>query len=168
MLCLNDVFFGLRLEGMGLGGLIDVEALAGLTHLRTISFMNNGFEGPMPDVKKLGALRGLFLSNNRFSGKIKDDAFFGMRALRKVYLANNEFVGKIPKSLSELPKLADLLLDDNQFEGEIPDFSSMGLRTVNLANNKLEGPIPASLSNVSPSSFSGKSFYLFYFLKFCT
>ncbi|PSR91890.1 Pollen receptor-like kinase [Actinidia chinensis var. chinensis] len=141
---------------MGLGGLIDVEALSGLTHLRTISFMNNDFEGPMPDVKKLGgALRGLFLSNNRFSGNIKDDAFFGMRSLRNVYLANNEFVGKIPKSLSELPKLANLLLDDNQFEGEIPDFSSMGLRTVNLANNKLEGPIPVSLSNISPRSFSG-------------
>ena len=157
LMCSNGAVFGLQLEGMGLRGMINMEALAKLPSLRTVSFMNNAFDGPMPQVKELGgALRGLFLSGNKFSGDIPDDAFTGMNALRRVYLENNEFTGKIPKSLAELPRLADGWLHGNQFEGEIPDFVSKELRTVNLSNNRLRGPIPDSLQNMSLSSFSGK------------
>ncbi|CAL5421932.1 unnamed protein product [Camellia sinensis] len=160
LLCLNDVFYGLRLESMGLKGMINMEVLAELPTLRSISVMNNDFEGPMPDIKKLGgivggSLRGLFLSNNRFSGEISDDAFVGMLSLRRVLLSHNEFIGKIPNSLAKLPKLADLLLDDNQFDGQLPDFASKDLRTVNLANNRFQGPIPPSLQDIFAGSFSG-------------
>ncbi|XP_057475971.1 pollen receptor-like kinase 4 [Actinidia eriantha] len=156
LMCLNGAVFGLQLEGMGLRGMINIEALAKLPSLRTVSFKNNAFDGPMPQVKELGgALRGLFLSGNKFSGDIPDDAFTGMNALRRVYLENNEFTGKIPKSLAELPRLADGWLHGNQFEGEIPDFVSKELRTVNLSNNRLRGLIPDSLQNMSLSSFSG-------------
>ncbi|XAR69915.1 Non-specific serine/threonine protein kinase [Bertholletia excelsa] len=157
LLCRDNVVFGLRLEGMGLSGVIDVEALSHLPNLRTVSFMYNAFQGPLPEFKQMGsgALRALFLSNNQFSGEIPDDAFTGLASLRKVYLANNSFVGKIPASLAELPKLVELQLNDNQLDGEIPDFSSKKLATVNLANNSLAGPIPASLGNFNASSFSG-------------
>ncbi|XP_057510748.1 pollen receptor-like kinase 4 [Actinidia eriantha] len=158
LMCLNGAVFGLQLEGMGLRGMINIEALTKLPNLRTISFMNNAFDGPMPQVKELGgALRGLFLSGNKFSGNIPDDAFTGMKSLRRVYLENNEFTGKIPKSLAELPILADAWLHGNQFEGEIPDFVSKQLRNVNLSNNRLQGPIPDSLQNMSQSSFSGNN-----------
>ncbi|CAL5419540.1 unnamed protein product [Camellia sinensis] len=160
LLCLNDVFYGLRLESMGLKGMINTEVLAELPTLRSISVMNNDFEGPMPDIKKLGgivggSLRGLFLSNNCFSGEISDDAFVGMLSLRRVLLSHNEFIGKISNSLAKLPKLADLLLDDNQFDGQLPDFASKDLRTVNLANNRFQGPIPPSLQDIFAGSFSG-------------
>ncbi|KAA8528208.1 hypothetical protein F0562_035541 [Nyssa sinensis] len=158
VICVNDDFYGLQLENMGLKGIIDIGTLSELSSLRTVSFMNNHFEGPIPEIKKLGgALRGLFLSNNQFNGEIPDDAFDGMKSLTKVYLANNTFTGKLPTSLARLPKLLELWLENNQFEGQLPDFRSTALRDVNVANNKFEGPIPASLSNMSASFFSGNN-----------
>ncbi|GAV81365.1 Pkinase domain-containing protein/LRR_8 domain-containing protein [Cephalotus follicularis] len=140
---------------MGLTGVIDIDSLLSLRYLRTISLMNNNFEGPLPDFKKLGALKSLYLSNNRFSGEIPDHAFSGMGYLKKVLLANNKFTGNIPTSLAELPRLIELRLDGNQFEGHVPDFQQKGLKFVNLANNELEGPIPPSLSKMDASLFSG-------------
>lgn len=58
-------------------------------------------------------------------------------------------------SLVELPRLVDLELRRNGFEGRIPDFLQENL-TVNLSNNNLEGPIPVSLSNQNVNSFLGK------------
>nr|XP_043630369.1 pollen receptor-like kinase 4 [Erigeron canadensis] len=153
----NGTVFGLQLENMGLGGRIDIDTLAGIASLRSLSFTNNTFEGSMPDLLKLSVpLRGIFLSNNKFSGEIVHDAFTGMTALTKVELANNGFTGKIPESLTKLPILADLQLQNNAFEGEIPNFEQKDLK-VNFANNKLNGSIPKGLRNQDPSSFSGDS-----------
>lgn len=153
--CWNGSVWGLRLEGLGLNGAIDLDSLSSLSYLRTISFMNNSFEGPLPEIKKLVALKSVYLSNNHFSGDIPDDAFAGMAYLKKVHLANNKFTGKIPSSLATLPRLLVLRLDGNKFEGQIPDFQQKHLANVNISNNMLGGPIPASLSRISSSSFSG-------------
>ncbi|KAL0327650.1 UNVERIFIED_CONTAM: Pollen receptor-like kinase [Sesamum angustifolium] len=153
-LCVNDSFWGLKLEGMGLGGKLDIDSLSELP-LRSLSVMNNNFSGPFPsNINKLGKLRGLFLANNNFSGEIPDDAFSGMRTMTKVVLGDNSFMGKIPMSLLGLPRLVDLQLQDNQFSGRIPDFWQAELK-VNFSNNKLEGAIPDTLRNQNASSFSG-------------
>ncbi|KAH8503963.1 hypothetical protein H0E87_011561 [Populus deltoides] len=120
----------LQLENMGLTGTINTDILTQLSKLRTLSFMNNSLEGSMPQVKKLGPLKNLFLSNNSFSGKIAEDAFDGMNSLREVHLAHNEFTGGIPRSLVSAEKLTKL-------------------------NNNFEGQIPASLAHFSPSFFTG-------------
>lgn len=146
---------GLRLENMGLNGFIDVDLLALLSNLRTISFMKNNFDGPLPDLKKLSALRSVYLSNNNFSGEIPYDAFSGMLRLRRVHLAHNQFAGSIPTSLITLPKLLELRLEDNHFDGQIPDFQQESLNYFNVSGNELEGPIPNSLSGMDSSSFSG-------------
>ncbi|KAM3322770.1 pollen receptor-like kinase 4 [Capsicum chacoense] len=155
VLCSNGKLIGLRLESMRLSGYLDMDTLSELTSLRTISVMNNNFEGPFPDVKKIGGrLRGVFLSNNRFSGEVPDDAFAGMKSIRRILMANNEFRGKIPTSLLGIPKLVELQLQDNQFDGSIPAFGQQDFQ-LNVANNRLEGPIPSQLSTQSASSFSG-------------
>ncbi|CAM8882456.1 unnamed protein product [Rhodiola kirilowii] len=155
VLCYNGYVWGLKLENMGLMGFINVDLLSKLPYLRTLSFMNNSFNTPIPDIKKLGGLKSLYLSNNDFSGEIPDDAFSGMGYLKKVYLANNKFRGKIPSSLAKLPKLLYLRLEGNSFEGEIPDFQQKDLKVLDLSNNELEGPIPESLSNISLDAFQG-------------
>ncbi|KAJ8760155.1 hypothetical protein K2173_011011 [Erythroxylum novogranatense] len=155
VLCLNNSIWGLQLENMGLTGTIDVDALVSVEKIRTISLMNNRFEGPLPEFRKLGKLKALYLSNNKFVGEIPDTSLQGMSSLKRLYLANNEFTGSIPASLLTLPKLTELRLEGNQFTGQIPDFQQQGLRSVNLASNQLEGPIPASLRNMNPNSFSG-------------
>ncbi|MED6130553.1 hypothetical protein PIB30_002148 [Stylosanthes scabra] len=141
---------------MELSGTIDIDALSELSILNSFSVINNNFEGPMPEFKKLERLRGLFLSRNKFSGEIRDDAFDGMRRLKRVFLAENDFSGHIPSSLAQLPRLLDVDLHDNRFDGNIPGFqNSSDFRVFDLSNNQLEGPIPESLSNLDPSAFAG-------------
>ena len=152
----NGSVFGLQLENMALSGTIDIDILAELPGIRTLSFANNSFEGPMPDVQKIGLLRSIFLSNNNFSGVIRDDAFAGMGSMRKIELQNNKFTGRIPGSVREMKILVDLRMQDNEFEGEIPDLEQKNLK-VNFANNRLYGPIPSRLRNQDPSSFAGTS-----------
>ncbi|XP_010534738.1 PREDICTED: pollen receptor-like kinase 4 [Tarenaya hassleriana] len=155
VLCYNDVVWGIQLEGKGFSGKLDIDPLVPMRYLRTISFMNNNFDGPYPPIKKLSSLKSLYLSDNRFSGEIPDDAFFGMRSLKKVYLANNAFEGKLPSSLAALPKLLEVRVNGNQFSGLIPDFKQNDLKLASFSNNDLEGPIPESLSTMVPGSFAG-------------
>ncbi|CAI8605794.1 unnamed protein product [Vicia faba] len=155
LLCTNNNFYGLRLENMGLGGKIDVDTLLELTNFVSFSVMNNTFEGPMPEFKKLVKLRGLFLSNNKFSGEILVNGFEGMVNLKRVFLAGNEFNGHIPFSLTSLTRLLDLDLHGNSFGGNIPEFQQNFFRFFDLSNNQLEGQIPISLSNEPLTSFSG-------------
>ncbi|KAI4337441.1 hypothetical protein L6164_015858 [Bauhinia variegata] len=154
--CRNERFHALELEGKGLSGAINIDTLLELPTLRIFSVKNNSFEGSMPDFKRLVRLWGLFLSHNKFSGEIHDDAFAGMKNLNKVHLAENGFKGHIPKSLAELPNLLDLDLHGNRFEGNIPDFQTkQHFRFFNISNNQLEGPIPEKLSDKDPSSYAG-------------
>lgn len=156
-ICANGSFVGLRLQGMGLGGAIDVDALADLP-LFSFSVAHNNFSGPFPDLSKLPKLRSLYLTNNGFRGEIRGDAFARMRAVRKVVLAGNYFTGNIPASLVELPRLVSLQVQDNLFGGRVPEFRQPNL-TANFSNNKLHGSIPVELSNHNASSFYGEFFF---------
>ncbi|KAG2314120.1 hypothetical protein Bca52824_017242 [Brassica carinata] len=154
VLCTNFVY-GLQLEGMSLTGKLDLEPLVPMKNLRTISFMNNDFIGPIPQVNRLTSMRSLYLSNNRFSGEIPADAFQDMPHLKKIFLANNAFRGTIPVSLTSLPRLIEVRLNGNQFQGHIPYFKQEDLKLASFENNDLDGPIPESLQNMDPGSFAG-------------
>uniref|UniRef100_A0A8R7UWJ2 Leucine-rich repeat-containing N-terminal plant-type domain-containing protein n=1 Tax=Triticum urartu TaxID=4572 RepID=A0A8R7UWJ2_TRIUA len=156
VICHKGEVTGLQLENMALSGTIDLRPLKGLRGLRSVSFMDNQFTGPMPDVNELPGLRAIFLSGNKFSGEIPADAFDGMSSLKKVALSKNNFSGPIPASLAGVPKLMDLLLDDNKFQGKIPDLPQKELKVVNVANNELEGEIPASLKSMGAAMFAGE------------
>ncbi|KAF0898118.1 hypothetical protein E2562_001774 [Oryza meyeriana var. granulata] len=154
VMCSNGNVLGLQLEEMGLSGTLDLRTLKTLTGLRTLSFMDNDFAGAMPNMKELGGLRAVFLSGNKFSGEIPADAFAGMGWLKKVALSRNSFSGAIPSSLAALPRLLDLQLNDNKFQGKIPDFPQKDLKLFNAANNELEGEIPANLKSMEPDMFA--------------
>ncbi|GAB4854066.1 actin-regulating kinase prk1 [Ancistrocladus abbreviatus] len=147
--------YGIRLENLGLSGKIDVDSLVGLSRLRTMSFMHNNFGGSLPEIKELKAIQAIFLSYNNFEGPIDAKAFEGGSRLRKVHLDHNKFTGEIPASLIELKKLVELRLEENQFQGKIPDLKQPSLKALNLSNNQLEGPIPDSLAKIDPSAFAG-------------
>nr|CAD1824894.1 unnamed protein product [Ananas comosus var. bracteatus] len=155
VICDNGTVLGLQLEGMRLSGTLDLGLLAGLAGLRTLSFMNNSFRGAMPDVKRLVGLRSIYLSMNQLSGPIAGDAFDGMWSLKKVHLSQNGFSGPIPASLAAAPKLLELKLDGNRFEGAIPDLRQKELQVVNVSGNSLEGPIPAALATMDADLFAG-------------
>ncbi|KAG8484974.1 hypothetical protein CXB51_021089 [Gossypium anomalum] len=154
VLCKKDTVLGLKLEKMGLSGTIGVDSLSGFSKLRTLSFMNNNFNGSLPDFNKLSGLRSLYLSNNQFSGDLPKNAFESLARLKKLYLSKNKFTGEIPSSIANLRKVIEIKLDGNKFSGKIPDFKQHNF-TLNLSNNALEGSIPASLSKMDPTIFSG-------------
>ncbi|CAA0818717.1 Pollen receptor-like kinase 1 [Striga hermonthica] len=155
VLCQNNRVWGLQLENMGLDGTIDMTSLAQLPDLRALSFMGNSFDGPLPNITSISALRSIYLSNNRFDEEIHPNYFQGMQLLKKVYLANNKLSGPIPVSLVALPRLRELVLDNNNFVGEIPAFPQDTIMIFSAANNELVGPIPASLSKFSVAAFDG-------------
>jgi hypothetical protein len=156
VICHKGEVMGLQMENMGLSGKLDLTPLTTLSVLRSVSFMDNQFAGPMPDVKVLSGLRAVFLSGNKFSGEIPADAFSGMGSLKKVVLAKNNFSGPIPASLADVPRLLELLLNDNKFQGQIPDLRQKELQVVNVANNELEGEIPPSLKSMPADMFAGE------------
>ena len=147
--------WGIRLENMALNGLIDVHSLKSLPHLRTLSFMQNHFHGPLPAIAQLGALKSLYLSGNRFSGALDNAMFLGMASLKKLHLADNQLEGGIPVSLALLPKLIELRLEGNRFEGPVPDFTRRTWLSFNLSNNELHGRVPPGLTKLNASSFYG-------------
>ncbi|CAN7070224.1 unnamed protein product [Brassica oleracea var. botrytis] len=156
VMCSAGVVYALRLENMSLAGTLDVQALGSMRGLKSVSFMRNGLEGPIPrGLDGLGSLVHLYLAHNRFSGEIDGGLFDGMKDLVKVHLEGNRFSGEIPKSLGKLPKLTELNLEDNLFTGKIPPFNQKNLVTVNVANNRLEGRIPVTLGLMNITFFLG-------------
>ncbi|CAL0315469.1 unnamed protein product [Lupinus luteus] len=157
LVCNNGQVTGLRLGDMRLEGKIDVDALLELKSLRTISLVKNSFNGSIPELSKIGFLKAMYLSGNKFSGEIREDYFQDMRSLKKLWLDDNEFSGQIPSSLSKMPQLMELHLENNQFNGTIMDLDNPALVDFNVSNNKLEGGVPASLLKFNESSFEGNS-----------
>lgn len=155
-ICSRGALTGLHLSNMGLSGTIDVEALQQLPGLRTISFGNNKFSGPIPQFNKLGTLKSLLLSQNKFSGEIPNDFFATMSSLKKIWISNNTFTGKIPESVMQLSHLKELHLEWNQFSGQIPPLKQPKLliSSLNFSHNKLEGEIPSSFSTFTAASFA--------------
>ncbi|XP_050218323.1 pollen receptor-like kinase 3 [Mercurialis annua] len=154
VICFGGIITGLHLSDLGLSGTIDIEALQQLPGLRTISFVNNSFSGPIPELNKLGALKSLLLTHNEFSGEIPNDFFTPMSSLKKAWFSENNFTGKIPESLMQLSHLKELHLEGNQFSGNIPPLKPHKLSSLDLSHNLLEGQIPPSLSAFSASSFA--------------
>lgn len=154
--CYQGKLWGLKLENMGLSGVIDVDSLRELPFLRTISFMNNDFDGDWPEINKLVGLKSIYLSNNKFSGEIPMETFEGMQWLKKIHLSNNQFTGLIPSSVVLLPKLVELRLDGNKFTGPLPHLRQSKLKSFSVANNQLQGQIPTTLSKIAASAFAGE------------
>ncbi|KAK7358470.1 hypothetical protein VNO77_00398 [Canavalia gladiata] len=155
ILCYQGKVWGVKLENMGLKGVIDVDSLKQLPYLRTLSFMNNDFEGEWPEISQLLGLKSIYLSNNKFSGEIPSQTFEGMQWLKKIHLSNNQFTGSLPTSLTLLPRLIELRSEGNKFSGQIPYFRDHKWKSFSVANNHLQGEIPKSLSKLPVSSFSG-------------
>lgn len=155
IICQNANVWGLKLQNLGLKGKFDMEILKDLPHLRTISIMQNQFEGEFPNIKAISALKSMYMSGNKFSGEIKADAFDKMTGLKKFDGARNQFTGSIPASLTSLPLLTELRLEQNAFTGQIPNFQQDRLSVFNVSANQLDGPIPDKLTKLDATAFMG-------------
>lgn len=144
----------LHLSNLGLSGKIDIDSLLQIPSIRTISFANNSFDGPIPEFNKLGALKALYLAQNQFSGPIPPQYFSHLASLKKAWLNNNKFSGNIPESLTNLRFLSELHLENNEFSGPIIELKQ-DIKSFDISNNKLQGPIPTTMSRFEAKSFAG-------------
>ncbi|GAU33206.1 hypothetical protein TSUD_206650 [Trifolium subterraneum] len=154
VICFNNIIESLHIVNLGLSGKIDIDALGQITSLRTISFVNNSFTGPIPEFNKIGALKAIYLSENQFSGPIPPDFFSHLGSLKKAWLNNNKFSGNIPESLTGVRFLSELHLENNEFSGPVPEFKQE-IKSFDMSNNKLQGAIPASMSRYEAKAFAG-------------
>lgn len=154
VVCFDGTLIGLRLSGLGLGGKIDVDALLQFKGLRSISFENNLFTGPLPAFERLIALKSIYLSNNQFSGTLPDNFFIHLVHLKKLWLDGNLISGSIPSSLGNATNLIELHMERNKFEGTLPSITPPpSLSSFNVSYNDLEGTVPTGFKKFDLSSF---------------
>jgi Leucine-rich repeat (LRR) protein len=115
-----------------------------LSRLQLISFSNNSFAGPFPDVANLTNLHSLYLNSNEFTGTLPSwlGDLFGLQFL---YLNDNYFSGSLPSTLSKMSSLAELSLSGNCLIGALTPIRNIAtLRFLDLSKNSFGGPIEIS------------------------
>ncbi|CDO97171.1 unnamed protein product [Coffea canephora] len=90
------------------------------THIVSLNLTGLGvLTGTLPkSLSNLSALHHLWLGGNSLTGSIPD--LSPLMALETLHLENNQFEGPIPESLGHLPKLREVFLQNNKFTGDIP------------------------------------------------
>ncbi|KAM7489143.1 hypothetical protein LguiB_026627 [Lonicera macranthoides] len=130
-------------------------------NLQSLRLSYNNLTGVLP--KSLGGseIQNLWINNQAqgLSGPI--DVLSSMTQLYQVWLHANAFTGPIP-DLSNCQNLFDLQLRDNQFTGVVPPviMNLPKLANISLQNNKLQGPLPVFKSGVKNLLGSTNSFCL--------
>lgn len=91
-----------------------------LTRVVALNLTSVGLSGSLsPSVAHLTALSNIWFGGNKLSGKIPEMGT--LKELETLHLENNEFEGSIPESLGELPRLREVFLQNNKLSGGIPE-----------------------------------------------
>ncbi|PIN14617.1 Serine/threonine protein kinase [Handroanthus impetiginosus] len=138
-----------------------------LSVLRVIALTHNNLTGELPAgiCDNLPLLESLYLSSNRFGGKIPS-SLQKCDQLQLLSLSDNKLMGSIPREIGNLTRLTILELAGNNLEGEnkfISLSSTSGLTLLTsltncrrlkrllIKDNPLGGRLPASIGNFSSS-----------------
>jgi Leucine-rich repeat (LRR) protein len=110
---------------------------------------NNQFTGFIPPFINTNLLVWVFLQNNLLSGELPSlDGLAG--SCERFDVSNNQLSGAFPPSLSSLTHLISFYAASNQFNGTIPDLSSLtNLQNIILSNNPLNYDFPTALSTMT-------------------
>ncbi|XP_057481669.1 LRR receptor-like serine/threonine-protein kinase HSL2 [Actinidia eriantha] len=140
------------------------ESIGNLTALRNFDLSINNLTGKIPD--SIGGLRSveqILLYQNQLSGELPN-SLSNLNSLRELDVSQNKLTGKLPENIAGMP-LCVLNLNDNSFEGEIPEIlaSNPNLYFLNLYNNQFSGELPVGLGrncdlveiDVSGNEFEG-------------
>lgn len=118
--------------------------------------------GTIPTELALLPLRSLILADNKFTGSIPTQ-FRNLSSLVLLYvpfpshtllttvsdLGRNGLTGRLNPALAALPKLAQLDLSSNRFEGPIPtQIGDSALVLLDLSSNRFGGPIPTQVGKL--------------------
>lgn len=123
--------------------------LGTLHDLRSLKLQNNQLEGILPpEIGNLKYLKSLDLSNNQLTGSVPEQ-LGSLSSLRHLNLSNNELSGNLPESMEELGRLFYLDLRWNLLTGPLPDLSEVEpIETLLLTDNEFRSEIPEWIGNL--------------------
>ncbi|KAJ0047672.1 hypothetical protein Pint_16577 [Pistacia integerrima] len=112
---------------------------------------------PPAFLQNITFLNRLSLRNNSISGLLPN--LTNLVSLANVLLSENRFTGEIPFQYIELGRLRELELQENYLVGQIPAFNQSTLTAFNVSYNHLVGPIPQTgvLQRFPESSYDNNS-----------
>ncbi|XP_073156461.1 receptor-like kinase TMK4 isoform X2 [Henckelia pumila] len=135
------------------------DIFASMPNLQSLRISYNNMSGSLPSSFAKSGIQNLWLNNQMmgFFGTI--DVIGTMTQLAEVWLHVNKLSGPIP-DLSALTELSDLQLRDNLLTGVIPDSLTKlpKLKQVSLQNNKFQGPVPSFPRGVQANVGNTNSF----------
>jgi len=139
----------LRLGDNPISGTIPSE-LGTLYQLENLILNKMYIENQIPnDLKNLFSLQFLDMSSNSaINGTFPQDFFSFMEDLRLVYFSNCSLTGPFPASFANVPGLRDFFLDGNSLTGTvptIPDGKLLKLNELLIQNNQFTGSVPESI-----------------------
>ncbi|PWA41911.1 hypothetical protein CTI12_AA538010 [Artemisia annua] len=126
--------------------------LSGIPALEFLYLSSNRFGGKLPDIINGPILKVLDLSGNLFVGSVHHLLCSdGWKETVLLNLGNNSLTGVIPECWEKWPVLKYLNLENNNFSGRIPRTLGHACNIVkmNMGGNKLEGKLPASLMKLT-------------------
>ncbi|XP_057963680.1 uncharacterized protein At4g06744-like [Malania oleifera] len=140
-------FAGDLKRGLPLGGFLDEMKQLAFYHANS-----NNFTGTVPrNIKNIPFLYELDLSNNKLSGEFPT-AVLGATNLTFLDLRFNRFSGVVPPRLYTLDINLALLINNNNFEQNLPEnIGSTPALYLTFANNYFSGEIPRSIGQASKS-----------------
>ncbi|XP_042036473.1 probable LRR receptor-like serine/threonine-protein kinase At3g47570 isoform X2 [Salvia splendens] len=128
------------------------EEIGNLSQLETLSIPASSLTGNIPSsVLNISSLKFIDLSNNTLSGNIP--TFHHLPKLEELYLFHNNFEGWLPSDVcsSNMSNIKTLELYGNQLQGPIPPniWKCTHLEILALSDNNLSGNIPFEIGNMS-------------------
>ncbi|XP_076918580.1 putative LRR receptor-like serine/threonine-protein kinase At2g16250 [Bidens hawaiensis] len=139
------------------------ESLGNLPNLRVLNFSGNSLSGSVAMLSNVTTLVFLDLGSNAFSGELPKE-FKRLTSLQRLVVRKNVLTGNLSGELfSDGSKLESLVLDHNNFTGEIPSalWGVSGLRFVDISVNNFTGELPkvgnftSRVLNLSHNMFYG-------------
>ncbi|KAL0309995.1 UNVERIFIED_CONTAM: Receptor-like protein 33 [Sesamum radiatum] len=140
----------LELSNCGFTGPIP-PTIANLTELEILDISSNNFTGSLPLFQLSKKLIYVDAGRNSLTGLLSSKHFEGLTNLEYINLGHNLLSSSIPSSLFALPSLQKLELSNNQFHGQVKEFSnpsSSSLEVLDVSSNHLQGPIPKFFSEL--------------------
>ncbi|CAK7329868.1 unnamed protein product [Dovyalis caffra] len=91
-----------------------------LARVVALNLTSMGISGSLPSsIANLTAVNHIWLGGNKLSGSIPN--LSTLKKLQTLHLENNKFEGPIPQSLGQLGRLRELFLQNNNLDGRVPD-----------------------------------------------
>ncbi|KAJ8564921.1 hypothetical protein K7X08_001381 [Anisodus acutangulus] len=110
----------------------------------------NPINGKIPtSLGNISTLQKLYCGNNRIVGEIPPE-LGNLSNLREIdFEENYNLIGEIPNAIFNISTLESIAFNLNNLSGKIPDIHLPNLVQLLLANNQLEGEIPRYITNAS-------------------